>query len=118
MHKTNTPHAGETPEQTAARYAPRTASDIATTAASLVAGDREKMHGDKRENFENIAALWNAWLSMRGSIVLSGADVAKLMVLLKIARMESGEFNADDFTDAVGYAAIAGELSAPIETRR
>jgi hypothetical protein len=90
------------------------ASEIALKVASLVDGDREKTHGTKAVNFDNIARLWNAFLETRfGASGLSGADVAKLMALLKIARMESGEFNPDDATDACGYAAIAGELSTP-----
>jgi Domain of unknown function (DUF6378) len=94
------------------------ASDIAAKASSLVGGDREKTHGHKRTNFDNIARVWNAWFAVRANTELTGADVAKLMALLKIARMESGELNPDDAIDACGYAAIAGELSAPIETRR
>ena len=95
------------------------ASEIAQQVASLVDGDREKTHGTKADNFANIARLWNAWLETRfGASGLTGADVAKLMALLKIARMESGEFNDDDFVDSVGYLCIAGELSAPVVTRR
>ena len=96
------------------------ASEIAQKAASLVDGDREKTHGDKRVNFENIAAYWNAFLGMtdRGFVELSGADVAKMMALLKLARMESGEFNADDAIDGCGYISIAGELSTPLEAVR
>jgi hypothetical protein len=96
------------------------ATDIAIKAAELIGGDREKTHGTKQTNFENIARLWNAWFINNGGLAgqLTGADVAKLMVLLKIARMESGEFNPDDAVDAAGYAAIAGELGAPIETKR
>jgi hypothetical protein len=94
------------------------AEEIAQTAAALVGGKREQTHGDKATNFENIAILWNAWLNMKFGAAgiadtLTGADVAKLMALLKIARMESGEFNPDDAIDACGYAAIAGELSEP-----
>jgi hypothetical protein len=95
------------------------ASEIAMKVAGLVDGEREKSHGTKADNFNNIARLWNAWLDVRfGASGLSGADVAKLMALLKIARMESGEFNEDDAVDACGYAAIAGELATPTETRR
>lgn len=97
------------------------AHEIATQAADLIGGDRERTHGDKAVNFANIARLWSAWFRTRPDIFvaeLTGADVAKLMVLLKIARMESGEFNRDDATDACGYAAIAGELSTPLVTRR
>ncbi len=89
------------------------ASEIASKAASLVGGDREKTHGDKRVNFDNIATLWNAWFRMNDGLAgqLTGADVAKLMALLKLARMESGTQNDDDAVDACGYAAIAGELA-------
>jgi hypothetical protein len=105
------------------------AEEIANKAASLVAGDRAATHGDKAINFRNIADMWNAWLDIRfptGPLAtLTPADVAKLMALLKIARMESGQYNADDAVDAVGYIAISGELSqppvpdyAPIGTKR
>ena len=33
------------------------------------------------------------------------------MVLLKIARTQAGEHNTDDYIDACGYSAIAGEIS-------
>lgn len=97
------------------------ADEIAMKAAHLVSGDRQKTHGEKRANFENIARLWNAWLvnkdGPRGHL-LTASDVAELMVLLKIARMSSGEYNPDDALDACGYAAIAGELAEPVVTRR
>lgn len=93
------------------------ANQIAQRAAELVNGDRERTHGNKAVNFANIARLWNAWLEVRfeGDMPgrIYGADVAKMMALLKIARMESGEYNADDAIDACGYAALAGELAAP-----
>jgi hypothetical protein len=38
-------------------------------------------------------------------------DVAILMVLLKLARTKAGEHNIDDYVDACGYSAIAGELN-------
>ena len=88
------------------------AAEIATTAATLISGDRDRTHGNKKTNFENIAKLWSAWLSVAHGLdtPLSGVDVAKLMVLLKLARMESGEYNPDDALDLVGYGAILGEL--------
>ena len=33
------------------------------------------------------------------------------MVLLKIARTQAGSHNIDDYVDACGYAAIAGEIA-------
>ena len=45
---------------------------------------------------------------------LLAEDVAKLMSLLKIARTQAGKHNLDDYVDASGYSAIAGEIT---ETR-
>ena len=90
------------------------AAKIASRAVALVSGDRAASHGDKRQNHENIAALWNAYLSIRRepAAPLSAVDVATLMALLKIARTQLGAHNMDDHIDHVGYAAIAGELAA------
>lgn len=91
------------------------AHEIAQEAAELLTGDRQRTHGEKRVNHENIGALWSAYLSRRldRDAPLTGADVARMMVLLKIARTLAGVHNDDDMVDAVGYAAIAGELGAP-----
>lgn len=88
------------------------ASEILDAAAGLVSGPRNDTHGDKLVNHTNIATLWNAWLSIRREPAepLKPSDVAKLMVLLKMARDELGAFNLDDFTDGAAYFAIAGEL--------
>lgn len=87
-------------------------AEIAGNAAALLGGDRARTHGDKRTNHENIAALWNAYLDRRANKgPLTGAEVATMMVLLKVARTLAGSHNLDDYVDAVGYAAIAGELA-------
>lgn len=91
-----------------------TASGIAHKAAGLVSGARAATHGDKQENHENIAALWTGYLEMS----ITAKDVANMMVLLKVARTKTGEYNPDDYMDAVGYAAIAGELAAREEAER
>ena len=85
------------------------AADILSQASSLVSGDRNKQHGDKLENHQNIAALWSAYKE----IDISPRDVAIMMALLKIARTKTGEVNADDFVDGCGYISIAGELASP-----
>ena len=82
------------------------ASDICAKAAEIVAGDREKTHGDKTQNHRNIAALWSAYLG----IPVSAHDAALMMVLLKIARVKTGDFNLDDYVDGAGYMACAGEI--------
>ena len=89
------------------------AVDILTTAAGLVGGERDRLHGDKHQTFTNIARLWNAYLMIRRDAAseLTAKDAAVMMMLLKAARMESGLTNPDDAVDAAGYAAIAGELA-------
>jgi hypothetical protein len=82
-------------------------SQILQTAEKLVSTDRSKTHGDKKVNHQNIANLWSAYLDFN----ISPKDVAILMVLLKLARTKAGQHNIDDYVDACGYSAIAGELN-------
>ena len=72
----------------------------------LLEGKREHEYGNKKENHENIANLWSAYLDHN----VSAHDVAILMLLLKIARAKFGNPSADTYIDMVGYSAIAGEL--------
>ena len=85
---------------------------ILELAKKLVSTDREDKHGDKVVNHENIARLWTGYLQNKTKLTLTilPEDVANLMTLLKIARSQGGSFNADDFVDACGYSAIAGEI--------
>ena len=90
------------------------AHEITATATELLTGDRQRTHGDKAVNHGNIAALWSAYLARRTNPLapLQDYEVAQMMVLLKVARTLAGVHNDDDYVDAVGYAAIAGDLSA------
>lgn len=87
--------------------------EILEQANKLVSGDRNKKHGDKVVNHENIARLWTGYIQNKTklNIVILPEDVASLMCLLKIARTQAGEHNLDDYVDAVGYASIAGEIA-------
>jgi len=87
--------------------------DILKKTEKLVSKDREDKHGNKVINHENIARLWTAYLKnkFKLNLVILAEDVANLMVLLKIARTQEGQFNIDDLIDACGYAAISGEIA-------
>jgi hypothetical protein len=92
---------------------PTTAVGIASLAAKIVGGDRNRQHGDKLQNFLNIASLWSGWLELRFGVKadeVSAHDVAIMMVLMKAARTMSGTTNIDDYVDMAGYAACAGEV--------
>ena len=85
---------------------------ILDEAKKLVSKERDDKHGDKVVNHENISRLWTGYLQNKTklNIVILPEDVANLMALLKIARSQGGSFNLDDFVDACGYSAIAGEI--------
>lgn len=89
------------------------AHEIAAKAAELVGGDRNSQHGEKLDNFNRIAVLWNAWIAIRRdpAAPLDAHDVGQMMSLMKKARTQSGGFNLDDYVDDVGYAACAGDVA-------
>ena len=93
------------------------AADALSRALNLVDGERARTHGDKYINHSKIAALWNAYLvnagKLRDDAALDATDVALLMLLLKIARTQSGgAHNDDNFVDMAGYAGVAAETAA------
>ena len=88
-------------------------TDILKKTEKLVSKDREDKHGNKIINHENIARLWSAYFQNKYkiNIIVLPEDVANLMTLLKIARTQAGKHNLDDYIDACGYSAIAGEIA-------
>ena len=86
-----------------------TRSSVLDTAKQYVTKDREATHGDMENNFEAIAMLWEQYFSYEWSF--SPTDVAMMMALLKIARLKSNKDNPDNYIDACGYMACAGELA-------
>ena len=43
--------------------------------------------------------------------MLEAEDVAIMMILLKIARIQTGTFKPDNYIDIAGYAACAAEVA-------
>ncbi len=86
------------------------AVELLERAAELVGGDRQEDYGTMEQNLGNIADLWSAYLSLREDFNLTAEDVAWMMVLLKIARAQTGN-KEDNYVDACGYAAIAGQVT-------
>ena len=91
-----------------------TGDEIAATVledvAELVNDDRES-HGDAVDNQEHIAEGWTWYLRGHNLLdedeELTGADVARMMGLLKTSRGAVGESDPDHDRDVAGYAAIA-----------
>jgi|TARA_R100001530_G_C4303661_1_gene151161 hypothetical protein len=88
-------------------------TDVLDKAKNLLSEDRAKTHGNKIINHENIARLWTAYFQNKYKLnfIILPEDVASLMTLLKLARTQAGNFNLDDYIDAAGYVAIAGEIA-------
>ena len=92
-----------------------TRAQILDEAALCILNDRNAAHGEPEDTFPIITRLWDTYLSARGYTLHSGLlqahDVAAMMVLFKIARHSSNPKLRDNAVDAVGYAAIMGELA-------
>ena len=89
---------------------------ILREAARIVCGDRNAQYGEPEDNFRAIAEFWETYVRERcvtpgASVCIQAADVAMMMVLLKVARTIGGT-KADTYIDIAGYAACAAEAEA------
>lgn len=93
-------------------------------ATGYVTKERNKSYGEPDEDFQRIAAIANA---MGFRIVatpdnpvardLTGSDVARFMIALKLARLSWSPAHEDSWTDIAGYAACGFE-TATLEQER
>lgn len=81
-------------------------SNILYEAESIINGARNEAYGTPEDNFKRIASYWSSYLGKE----VSAHDVAMLMILLKVARTQSGTGSMDNYVDIAGYAACAGEV--------
>lgn len=79
---------------------------ILEEAQRLIHGERNQNYGHPRENFKNIARLFSGYLDRE----ISDIDVANLMILVKVARVQGGPYHRDSFTDIAGYAGCVGRI--------
>ena len=84
-----------------------TRPEILQKAETCVCGNREQEYGSPENNFQTIADLWRAYKG----VDFTAVDVAMMMALLKIARIQSGTATEDSFVDLAGYAACGGEIA-------
>lgn len=85
-------------------------TDILDAAKQCITVDRAATHGDAENTFGLIAAYWSAHLDAE----VSAHDVAVMMALFKLARVKGNLSHADSYVDAVGYAALAGEIAVAV----
>jgi hypothetical protein len=88
-----------------------TKAALLDAAKETVAG-RGKNYGKPEDNFGRIAAHWTVYLKNRHGVAvqITPGDVAALMVLMKIARLEFDPKHADSWVDTAGYAACGAEI--------
>ena len=83
-------------------------------ALAIVSKDRNAAYGNPEDNFANIAAYWNSYLTQRSghatiSVQLNGQDIAHMMILMKMARLATNPAHYDSLLDIAGYAACGND---------
>lgn len=83
--------------------------------ADRIGDERGEEYGDPSPNMEAIARLWSGYLrNLPGwspsADPLGPEDAAQMMILLKMARFQTGEPSRDHFTDEAGYARVTAEV--------
>ena len=93
-------------------------SELLTAAQDAVA-HRPRSYGSPERNFTRISRHWNVYLTGKygaGSApLLDAVDVAAMMALMKIARLEETPDHVDSWVDLAGYAACGAECATVIE---
>lgn len=95
----------------------KTREEILELAKKCVCEDRNNQYGEPEDSFRNIADYWTTYI--RHNCVRSGAnicvrpvDVAMMMALFKIARIETADSPiADSYVDAIGYIACGCDVA-------
>lgn len=81
---------------------------ILMEAEKIVNGARRNAYGHPENNFGRIAALWQVHLDNRQggrAADLTTIDIALLMILMKVARLQETPTHRDSAVDIAGYAA-------------
>jgi hypothetical protein len=102
-------------------------SEILDEAKRLTTGDRQKQYGDAAQNYKAVGDLWGAYilalLTKNGFEIIDAdgkeidlfaippEDTLIMLTLMKIGREVSGNSKDDNFVDAAGYLALAGEVA-------
>ncbi len=92
-----------------------TREKVLKEALNCVNGEREKQYGNPEDNFERIADLWSVYLTSlfedeKIVVEIDPIDVAKMMILFKIARSNGDKDKMDNYVDMIGYGACAAEI--------
>ena len=86
--------------------------------AAKAAVTARRAYGPPELNFGRIAALWSAYLEgkTQSDEAVTAIDVAAMMALMKIARLEETPNHEDSWIDLAGYAACGAEVATGFVT--
>lgn len=88
--------------------------EVLDQAKAIVTKDRNDDYGAPEDNFAAIAKRWNLWLKGRGIIdadhAIEAADVAFMMIDMKLARAQHKIDKLDNVIDIAGYSDCAGTI--------
>ena len=82
-------------------------SECLDKAKEIINGARQENYGKPEKNFNQIAIYWSVYLGHD----VSATDVALMMVLMKLARLQNKPDHDDSWIDIAGYAANGAELA-------
>ncbi len=77
-------------------------NNLILSKADEILSNRRQEYGDAHDSFGRIAAFWSAYLD----IDITMADVANMMILLKVSRSKSSPRKEDNALDIIGYAVL------------
>ena len=80
--------------------------ELLNKAKEIVMGARQENYGSPESNFATIAMYWTDWFG----VVFKPEDVAIMMILMKIARLQNKIDHEDSWIDIAGYAANGCEI--------
>lgn len=102
---------------------------ILLEAEKITNGQRQKDYGTALDNHERIARLWNGYIRSTPKVgqlnlfdqeamenLLSPEDVAALMILMKVARLQASQ-TRDSLVDIAGYANVIAKMSGQRQER-
>lgn len=86
-------------------------SECLDKAKEIVNGARQENYGKPERNFNQIAIYWSIYLDHD----ISATDVALMMVLMKLARLQNKPDHEDSWIDIAGYAANGAEIATHVD---
>jgi len=96
-----------------------TLGDCLDEAKRTICGERQDVYGSPEDSFAIIAKYWNIYLAevltkksndpCAGPDLLGAKDIAHMMILFKMARVQGQAPKYDNYVDLCGYAGIAAD---------